>query len=377
VTTRAQRIRAHRGNPDPIWNPVRKDWGLRIELPSPEGRPRNRKWIRAKTEADCRYKWRVAVGQLEDFSVLPSEQVTVADVAAQYLEAQRKRVSAGTLAAYENRVNNHVVKALGHIRLRSLATKDVDGWQLQLQEQGLALNTRKELRSSLVKMINWAMGQDLVLRNVASKSPGPRGDTGKVVSLTRSQAMAVLDAVQGWRLEAAVVLMMTTGLRIGETLGLRWIDLAGNQLHVRGQLVTKPSLRYQHSTKTVESTRTIEMPQRALVALQAHRNRQDMEREALGLGPSEYLFLTRTQVFLDPSTLGSELRELTAHLGVRVHPHVLRHTAASLMIDSGVPIEIVSKVLGHKSIRTTVDTYGHLLDRGKTTAASAMDEALG
>lgn len=378
------RKRARRGTPDPKWNQTRREWELRIEVPTPEGQPRARKWIRAKTEQDCRNQWRIATGQLVDFAVVPNDQITLADVAARYLEAERKRAAAGTLAAYETRINLHVLPVLGAKRLRSLTTEDVDQWQEGLEAKGLSVAYRKEIRSALVKMINWAMARDLVLRNVAQLSPGPRGSGKRVESFTQQQAKAVLSALEGWRLQAAVVLMMTVGLRIGETLGLRWMDLSLEEgactVSIRGQLVTKPSLHYQACPKTVDSLRTVDLPLRAVRALLEHREQQNQERQALGLGPAgpaDYVFLTASQVLLDPSTLASELKGRTADLGLSVHPHKLRHTAASLMIDGGVPVEVVSKILGHKSIRTTLDIYGHLLDKGRATAAGAMDQALG
>jgi integrase len=359
------RVRARKGQPVAHWNPVRKDWGTRIELPAEPGEPRARKWVRAKTEEECLAKAWQAMGQLAGQVTLPDDSETLGAVARQWLAFMEGRVSDGSWSAYRTRVNLHIIPLLGTRRLTALKTKDVDQWQAALETKGLAVATRREIRSTLVIIIEWAQARDLVTRNVAALSPGPRGSGKKVDTLTKAQAKAVLEKVQDWRLEAAVILMVMTGLRIGETLGLRWSDITEGSVTVAGQLVTKPSLHYQPFPKTDSGYRTIDLPLKAQAALGAPGD------------PSDYVFLTASGRLIDPSTLAMELKQRTRDLGVNVHPHKLRHTAASLMIDAGVPIEIVSKVLGHKSIRTTLDVYGHLLDNGRGAAASAMDGMLG
>lgn len=357
------RVRARKGQPVAHWNQKRREWETRINLPSEPGQPRNRKWIRAQTEEECVAKAYQALGQLTDSLPLPDDSETLGAVARQWLAYMEGRVSDGSWAAYRTRVNLHILPLLGTRRLTALKTKDVDQWQQELEAKGLSVNTRKEIRSTLVIIISWAQARDMVTRNVAALSAGPRGSGRKVETLTQAQAKEVLERVQGWRLEAAVVLMLMTGLRVGEALGLRWSDITEGSLTVAGQLVTRPSLHYQPFPKTDSGYRTIDVPQKALAAL--------------GTPGEGYVFQTASGGFIDPSTLAMELKQRTRSMGVNIHPHKLRHTAASLMLDAGVPVETVSKVLGHKSIRTTLDIYGHLLERGRGAAATAMDGMLG
>lgn len=370
------RHRAPRGAPDPSWSETRREWQVRIELPTNPGQPRKRKWVRGKTKEECLDKLRRAQVGLTDFQRVSNDQITVGQVADRWLESIRSQVSQGSLNAYRNRVELHIRPALGSRRLTSLTVADVDAWQQNLERKGLAVSTRREIRTCLVTMIKWAVKHDYVMRNVASLSPGPKGRPKPVDSLTKAQAKAVLQAIEGWRLEAAVVLMMTAGLRIGEALGLRWIDLTDTSVTVAGTLATRPSLHYQPEPKTAESRRTVALAPQARTALAAHRARQEAEREALGLGPAQYVFLNSRQGLMDPSILAQELKTRTHSLGVHVHPHKLRHTAVSLMLDAGVPLETVSKVVGHSSIRTTADLYHSLLDDGRDAAASAIGEAL-
>jgi integrase len=370
------RQRAPKGNPHPSWSETRREWQVRIELPSEPGKPRNRKWIRAKTKEACLEKLHKAQVGLADFQVVTRDSITVRQVAEEWLDSIRHQVSSGTLRAYQNRVHAHIIPDLGSRRLTSLTVADVDGWQQGLERKGLAVTTRREIRTCLVTLIKWAVKHDYVMRNVAALSPGPKGRPKPVDSLTREQAKAVLEALEGWRYEAAAVLMMTAGLRVGETLGLRWIDLTDSAVTIAGTLATRPSLHYQSEPKTAESRRTVGLSRLAIAALEAHSQRQERERQQMGLGPAQYVFLTASQGLVDPSTLAQELRTRTVSVA-HVHPHKLRHTAVSLMLDAGVPLETVSKVVGHRSIRTTADLYQSLLDEGRAAAASAMDEVFG
>ena len=373
----AARHRAPRGAPDPTWHETRREWYVRLELPTEPGLPRKRKWIRAKTKDECIEKLRRAQLALADFDVVSDDRITVGQVAEHWLESIRPHISSGSLRAYRNRVATHIIPDLGSRPVTRLTVADVDAWQQSLEHKGLAVSTRREIRTCLVTMIKWAVKHDYVTRNVASLSRGPRGRSKQVESLTKAEAVAVLKAVQGWRYEAAVVLMMTAGLRVGECLGLRWIDLTPTTVTIAGTLATRPSLHYQPEPKTAESRRTVALSQLAINALELHRERQTLERERLGLKPAVHVFLTaQKQTLVDPSTLAQELKTRTYSIG-HVHAHKLRHTAVSLMLDQKVPLETVSKVMGHRSIRTTADMYHHLLEDGRAAAASAIDEALG
>lgn len=377
----SDRIRSPKGWAAPRYNSQRDEWETRIELPSDNG-TRKRKWVRAKSEDECREALARARMGLTDIGVVANDAITVKTVAEQWLESHSSQVATGSLAVYQRRVRLYIVPGLGSKRLSSLTVKDVDTWQRGLERKGLSLATRRGARTALVQIIKWAMRHDYVMRNVAQLSPGPRGTSKTVSSLTKAEAKTVLAAVEGWRQEAAVVLMMTAGLRIGEALGLRWGDVALDSTPARvavvGQLVREPSLHYQPDTKTHEP-RVVDLSQRAVTALQAHRVKQNQEREKLDLEPAEpsdFVFVSTTHSILDPRNFARELKARTEKTGLHIHPHKLRHTAVSLMCDQGVPMDDVSKIVGHRSSRTTSDLYRSMLADGRAGAAAAIDAAL-
>lgn len=192
-------------------------------------------------------------------------------------------------------------------------------------------------------------------------------------------------ALQGDRLHALYVVAVSTGLRQGELLALRWgdVDLAGGALAVRATLQrTKEEGYVLRAPKTKQSQRRIILGTVATAALRAHRARQAEERLALGEAWDASLDL----VF--PNTLGRPMDgtnllhyhfyPLLKRSGLpRIRFHDLRHTAATLLLGRGVNPKIVSEMLGHASISITLDVYSHVLPAMQAQAAAAMDDALG
>jgi integrase len=131
--------------------------------------------------------------------------------------------------------------------------------------------------------------------------------------------------------------------------------------------------------KTLKSRRAVNVPIPVLEALQRNREIQEVERAHLGEAWVEpgFIFTTSIGTPIDPRNLYCEFSQICERSGLgHWHPHELRHSAASLMLASGVKLQVVSEVLGHSSIRMTADVYGHILDPDRQQAASAMSEVL-
>ena len=168
-----------------------------------------------------------------------------------------------------------------------------------------------------------------------------------------------------------------------ETLGASWedIDFDRATLTVRHAL---PARRKGEglvltAPKTAGSRRTLHLPAPVVEALRAHRARQGAER--LAMGPSwtdtGLVFTTTIGTPIDPRNFYRSTSALAQRAGLgHWHPHELRHSAASILLAQGVPLEVVSEVLGHASIRMTKDVYGHLIGSQKRDAAEAMSRAL-
>jgi integrase len=216
-------------------------------------------------------------------------------------------------------------------------------------------------------------------RNVVTLTDGPRIPRGTGRSLTIEEVQGLLEAARGRRFEVGFVLLVETGMRLGELLGLRWedVDLEAGQLNIRQTLSTLDGKILLDEPKTASSRRPYELSPQAVEALRGHKVRQAAERLAMGeyWTASGLMMVSDFGTPVDPSNFRRVFRKVAKQAGIEgCHPHELRHTAASVMLSRGVPLHVVSDVLGHSSISVTKDVYGHLVagERRKATDAIAI-----
>ena len=181
-----------------------------------------------------------------------------------------------------------------------------------------------------------------------------------------------------WRLAAA------TGLRRGELAGLTWpaVDLDAGTLIVRATRVVVGHAVVDSGPKTEAGQRTISVDSATVAALRAHRRRQSEERLAAGPawnGDGELLFVDELGRPIHPARMTKLLAARAAAVGLpSVRLHALRHGHATHGLTAGVPLAVMSKRLGHSSIRITADTYSHLvpeLDLAAAERVAALLEA--
>lgn len=248
-----------------------------------------------------------------------------------------------------------------------------------LQTDGLAPRTVIQVRAILRTALSQAVKHSLTHRNVAALSDPPKATPFKPMFLDPKQAELLLTKAKGHHLEALVTLALTTGMRIGEILGLTWgdIDLEKRSLRIcqQQQRVGKELLTV--APKTERSARTIQLTQMAVEALNRHRQTQiDELREGIDTGR-----VMTGRVFTnekgDPVENGTVLRQfqrLVKDAGLpRMRLHDLRHSCATLLLTKGIHPRVVMELLGHSTIAMTMNVYSHVVPAIAREAADAMD----
>ena len=320
--------------------------------------------------------------QLDDGLPPPDATMTVAQLMERWhVDIVRHQVTRSTADNYKSVADHHIVPALGRKRLKELTPGDIDRLMAQKLDAGLSVSTVRRIRSVLAQALTQAIRWGSVSRNVVSLTRGPSQVRKEGRTLTPSQARALLASLQGHRNEALYSLMLSTGLRRGEALGLRWddLDLEEGLAFVQRQLKREGGRLVLADTKTARSRRAVNLPAPMIDLLRAHRAHQAEQR--LGLGEAwvdtGFVFTTSIGTPIDPRNLYRDFQLVCSAAGLGDwHPHELRHSAASLMLAQGVKLQVVSNVLGHSSIRMTADVYGHILAPDRQAAAQAMAEAL-
>lgn len=388
-----------------FFNADRGRWEQRVSF---DGR---RLLFSAKTAAEVATKVAEAHRRAAQ-GLTPTDASTVAQFLEWWLtESLPQTVKASTVENYRNVLEFYVIPHLGSRPLGKLAPADVTVMLNKLERgdpsatpprRPVAPNTRRAARSVLRRALRKAEQEGIVTRNAAAIADGVRVPTTEGRTLTPEQARMFLATLADERLSAAFAVMLALGLRRGETLGLVWDDI---RLDTKKPTLTvnwtlkrlKGSGLMLDDPKTRLSRRTLFLPIQLVDEFRAHRRRQAAEQ--LAAGPEwisrpldeDLVFRTPFGAAVDPDNFKNRTYALTAAAGVefdddgdliegsgigRWSPHELRHSAASILLAMGVPLEVVSETLGHSSIRITKDVYGHLLEPARQEAADAAGRAL-
>src|SRR5712692_700649 len=295
------------------------------------------------------------------------------------------RVRGTTYEAYESLVRLHALPSLGEIPLDHLHPLHVQRlYSALLQEvppSGRVIsaktvgNLHRVLRSALGQAIRWEM----IGSNAAAGADPPRARAPELCVVDQAIAASILQTATGTRFEAPVAIAISTGMRRGEILALRWSDL-DDQLTVarvrRSLQVTRRGLSFEEP-KTPRSRRAVALPLFLTPYLERRREAQRKGREHLGEAWSD-LGLVVDRGDGTPWNPDTFSRAWPLFLRTRGLPHVrfhdLRHAHATFMLMQGVHPKVVSERLGHSSVGITLDTYSHVLPSMQSEAARAFDE---
>lgn len=357
-------------------------WCAQLDLGWQAGK-RRRKYVYGATAAEVQNALLKARSDLAAGLPVAVEKQTVSQFLDRWLEGVRPSVRPRTFQSYEILVKRHIVPELGQWKLDKLAPQHVQAALVRKSASGLSPQTVRHVRAVLRVALNQALRWGLVARNAASLAVAPKLEHKGFRGLSPDEARRLLDAARGDRLEAVYAVALSLGLRMGEILGLRWldVDLDGAALTVnqaiyriagKGLVAAEP--------KTERSRRAIFLPDGVLRALRAHRLRQLQQRLAAGSRwqDSGLVFTSGIGTPLEPRNLFRSFKALLHRAGLPdVRFHDLRHSAASLLLAQGVPMRAVMELLGHSNIGTTADIYAHVMPAMMRDMADKMDAILG
>jgi integrase len=289
-----------------------------------------------------------------------------------WLESIRDKVRPGTLKPYEAITRLHIRPTLGKVKLEKLTALQLETLYREKLGEGLSARRVRYIHVTIRKALKDAVRLQLLPRNVADATMPPKATKSKVKPLTQDQLRTLLDAANGDKLEALYVLAITTGMRQGELLGLRWkdVDLDAGTLTVNRSVYDGEI----NPPKTEAGNRTIKLSKLAIAALKQHRI------NAAKVRISEWCF---------PNSKGDTIHHQNLHnrswkpllrkagLPHTTRFHDLRHSCISLLLARGVPIKVVSEMSGHADVSITLSVYGHTLPNQQGACADGMDEALG
>ena len=341
-----------------------------------------RRYISGKNKAEVKTKLRKALADRDEGIAYDAENLRVGEYLGRWLEDSVKdTVRQRTHERYESLVRVHISPALGRVKLKALTPAHVRSLYRKRLEAGLSAQSVLHIHRVLSKALKQARDDGLVPRNAAApvKPPSPRRE--EIRPLSQEQVQTFLKAVSGDRLEALYVVAITTGLRQGELLGLKWedLDLDAGTLQVRRTLSETRDGRGFEPPKSGKG-RGVRLTRRAVTALRSYRKAQLEERMARAS-----LWRENGLVFASEAGTPMLRRNMMRHYKIRLlraglsdgfRFHDLRHTCATLLLRQGVHVKFVQELLGHSDVSLTLNIYSHILPDMGDTAAEAMEDAL-
>ncbi|MBW3665737.1 MAG: site-specific integrase [Actinobacteria bacterium] len=319
-----------------------------------------------------------------------SDVPTVGAYLRDWMEIQRHRLQPTSWKSYLGCVERYLIPNLGDIPLGELSAVQLEKLWARLLESGgqdgasLSPRTVQYAAQTLHKALNDAVRTELLGRNVASLAETPNlavdgEDTTELQVWTAEQVRAFLDAIYDDPHRDIWELALGTGMRRGEQLGLRWqdVDLEDGLLYIRRSLQVVDGSARLKSTKTSRSRR-IRIDDRLVDVLGWRRQVQDRQRRRAGdrwVDEWGLVFTDTDGSWLNPMNISAAFRRLVRRLDVpNIRLHDLRHTHATLLLEAGVPIKVVSERLGHASVQATLEVYAHVLPAMEADAVVRFSE---
>lgn len=339
-----------------------------------------------KTRAEAREKLAAAQRDYAQGLLIGDGRQTVAQYLASWLEVKRTEVKASTWGGYEVICRKHLVPVIGRVKLTALTAQHVQQVIAHVQNAGLSSTLASGVYGLLHQALSAAVRLGLTSRDVCAQVSRPRIAPRELRVMTRDEAQRFLAvSSEQTRLGPIYQLALSTGMRRGELLALRWreVDLEAGRLSVVASMIWKQGAPRYTEPKTRRSRRQIALAPQMVAALREHRHRQRLWQVAAG--PAWQGERYGDPVFSDE--LGFPLRQrrlqadfkrwLVAAGIAEMRFHDLRHTCATLLLAQQVNPKIVSEMLGHATVSMTLDRYSHVLPDMQDAATRAMSAALG
>lgn len=330
------------------------------------------------TQKECRAWIKQKVVQIESGLHWEATKLTVEEYLNQWLIQIEGTVKPKTHSQYAYIVHDYLAPILGKTKLSDLQPYHITQVYNDLKSNGHSQRNIQLVHSVLRRSLVMAVKQGLIGRNPTKAIATPKVIQKEMQVLDDNQVRQLLIAAQGNRYEALYYLAVTTGLRKGELLGLKWEDInwASNTVQVRRQLQRSKGGGWVFSSpKTRAGRRIVQLGSETMGLLAAHRKRQDRERDNPDWQDHDMVFPSKVGTPTGQSNLHKFFKRLLIKAGLPdIRFHDLRHTAATLMLMNGIPLIVVSRRLGHSKPSVTLDIYGHYLPGMQEKAANLMDE---
>lgn len=348
--------------------------------PQPDGRDA---W-RSKsfhTSDDAEDHLRTVGRAKRDGRYTPESRITVADAVAEYIERGRDRWTANTIASYGQVARSHITPHIGTLRVATLTTSQVQGWIDTLARKQLAPSTIRNARIVLAGTCGDLVRLGVLVRNPVTgvRVPSRKRTTQQVWNEHQVRAVIAVASRTAPVMAVYYRVALTTAMRPGEIRALMWrdIDFEAGTITCQRTVTRDEQFRQVVGTATkTDRARVIAVPASTIAALRELRTGQLARRLAAERwAPTDLVFDRGDGNMVAQQTLRNWHEGICRAADVpQIRMHDTRHTAATMMLKAGVNVKVVSEVLGHRNITTTLDIYTHVSVDMQRTATDLLGE---
>ncbi|MGA4497515.1 tyrosine-type recombinase/integrase [Bacillus bombysepticus] len=332
-----------------------------------DGKPRQFKKRGFKTKQEA-HKAMLELEQSLTFGtyIQPNKILYKEYLLERFLEDKMTKVKKQTLNAYRWIVEKHIIPAIGDVGLTKLSPMIIQGLYNKLtKEKALSDENIQKVHMLINDSLKKAERWGLIARNPAALVDRPKAVKKEITVWDVEEVRQFLKyAKKSGRYYIAFLLALTTGMRQGEILGLRWKDVDFENGCVRiTQTLSSDGKDLLPYTKTKSGSRTIDLPEETITALKKHwlfiRGEREKNRSYKNL---DLVVCTEFGTPTHKSNIRRVFKSIIKKADIpKIRFHDMRHTHATLLLLQGVNPKIVSERLGHADVRITLDTYSHLL----------------
>lgn len=266
--------------------------------------------------------------------------------------------------------------------LADLKPSHVEQLAVRMRVKGCSPSTVRQTYTVLRSVLETAVRDELLATNPAARVKRPGVPRTEARYLTITEVAVLLEVAKDSRYAPLFRLLVSTGLRRGEALALRWqdVDLTNGLLRVRGTLSRVDGHLVIGEPKTERSRRDVPLSPTTVALLRSVKVSQAVERlKAASIWiETGHVFTTQIGTAVDPRNALRAISTAAKASGMHdVGLHTLRHSFATHMLEAGVPLHTVSELLGHSSVAVTGDVYGHVSTEGARSAIERLSAAMG
>lgn len=293
---------------------------------------------------------------------------------------EKNTIKRTTYVNYEGHIHNHF-NVFDKVEISDVTTPILQDFFNNKFDSGLSSKTIRNMAIILKRAMKQAVADGLIQQNCALYVNLPKIVRKEIQVLTHSQKRDLIKVSYFYRYGVFVRLTLCTGLRLGELLGLKWIDIdfQKNELKIRRILhrcknydpnaKTSTSI-YFDEPKTEKSKRTIPLPPNAIEDLKKWKDRQQKE-----IGQVEFVVTDQQGKYIEHTTFKKYYNRMLDKCGIKdITFHTLRHTFATHALEKGMDKKVLSEILGHSSVSFTLDTYAHVLNTFKRENMELMND---